>query len=344
MANPGQTPKPTNWLKVILVAVAVIVVVIITWNVVSAFTPEESDANSVSGSGSSTASDSGIEESAAPHANPDGFSGPIIEHCGARSDTTTVSKLNIDTGEVVDIASYPLPCWIIGRQSVDDITYYDSDTSETVDITNIVAPPSTSDFGTNEAPQFSNEQFDDQGLIVFFDGRAELFNFFDTKQKKVVHTARSYLPRYLQATVAHPDQEALAPTAPPDSPEFRTCEGLWLIDDSRYLRTNNVTGEYLQIASIPGVGDGENDCNSVAGQQVSPSGGSFSRAAADPTGSTIVFLVYSKTDSSALSMYRANLNNPADPTPVKITSGLLENAGAVARAEDSVIVNILGWK
>jgi hypothetical protein len=368
-----QTPGSTNWLKIVIVTVAVVVVALITWRVVSALTPEES---ADSGTGTSVAAGRSASVSATPHSNPESFNGPIIEHCGARSNTTTLSKLNIDTGEVVDLASFPLPCWTIGdfrgqqermryspdfhkalleRQSGEDIIYYDSDTHETVDVTNIVSPPSTGDFGNNERPVYLGEQFDDQGMIVFFDNGAEEFNFFDTKLKKVTRTSKTYLAHFQQVTFADPDQESLEPFEPSKkAPAYRTCSGLWLIDDNRYLRAvQDGSGNYIEIASIPkgidwgpkGI-DGGPDCKAVAGQRVTPSANDFAGAVADPTGTTILFLVYSRTNLRALNMYRANLENPSNPTQVTIAGDLLENAGVVnpSRVEDSVIVNILGWK
>ncbi|WP_232785280.1 hypothetical protein [Mycobacteroides chelonae] len=205
--------------------------------------------------------------------DPDSFSDPIVAHCLAHSSTTTISKLNLDAGELATIAIFPFGCgggspWDT-RYSPDflkvvnptlrsdhHVVYYDSRTGTSVDVTNIVSPTPAEDFGIQTIPQHAYPQFDDQGLFVFFDGRAAEYKFFDTNSKQIVRTSKTYSPRFHQQLALDPSR--IGPNEFPKEDNARLCDPKWIIDDTRYLRTigddsiNGSQGNFqLVIAPIP---------------------------------------------------------------------------------------------
>jgi hypothetical protein len=82
------------------------------------------------------------------------------------------------------------------------------------------------------------------------------------------------------------------------------------------------------------------NCSDTTGQRITPPTTEISEAAADPTGSTILFMVFSRTDIKVFNLYRANLNDPSHPTQIKMSGEILEHAGY----DGGQIVGILGWK
>lgn len=310
-----------------------------------------------------TSMTSGQQMPAPQRVEPDSFSGPILAHCptdsqGHAQDTVTLSKLNIDSGELVDIATYPFSCFLVQGQSdlthfspdfhmaampssdVGHVKYYDSRTGVVVDVTNIVSPPPTGDFGDHRNPLDQNPQFDDQGLFVFYDGNTSEYNFFDTDSKKVVRTSPEYMPPLLRKVT---NLKSLEYGRLPGGSDYRLCSPwFWLMDDSRYLRSVHDSGGnsyYLVIDSIPGP-DSPINCDDSAGQRITPPSTEISGAVADPTGSKIIFMVYSGTNARVKNLYRANVNDPSRPTPIRVPGELLENAGV----SGTQIVSLVGWK
>lgn len=174
-------------------------------------------------SGGTPGANKPAESNAPQGTNVNSFSGPIVSHCAVHSKSTSIGKLNVDTGELVDIATFPIACSSGGSQlrklefSQDyrkaalpteaferHAKYYDSGSKSVVDVTNIIAPPSRGDFGDQQQPDHRNAQFDDQGLFVFYDARADEFDFFDTAAKKVVRTSKSYIPRFVESIADDP--------------------------------------------------------------------------------------------------------------------------------------------
>lgn len=301
-----------------------------------------------------------------PRLDPDSFSGPILGHCRARSGTTTISKLKVDTGQLATIAILPDGCNPDGpwhtkyspdfRKQVDStprsnshVGYYDSRTGTKVDVTNIVAPQPTGDFGIQTLPRHEYPQFDDQGLFVFFDINSGEYNFFDTDARKIVRTSKTYIPRYLQQLALDPSR--VAPNGSIKDDNERLCDPKWIIDDTHYLRTigdnafNGSQGNYqLVIASIPTAASTRPNCNEVAGQVITPPSLEIWRAAADPTGSIIVFIVMNRTNGKALSLYRANREDPDHPIQIKLSEDILDHAGAFEDREKSQVVYFIGWR
>ncbi|MDB2210886.1 hypothetical protein [Mycobacteroides abscessus] len=310
--------------------------------------------------GQSAISTSATQRStASPHANPDSFSGPIVMHCLALSKSTTISKLNLGTGELATIAIFPNYCagsaqwntnyspdfrkvvnWM--PRSDHHVGYYDSRTGTSVDVTNIVSPTPTGDFGVQTIPQHVYPQFDDQGLFAFFDVRAAEYKFFDTNSKQIVRTSKAYYPKYLPQLALNP--VVVKPTEMPEDQNSRLCDAKWIIDANRYLRTvNDNQGNYqLVVEPIPKSADRPN-CLEVAGQRVTPPGMEISQAAADPTGSTIIFLMYSRTNMPAKNLYRVNTEDPDHPTQIKLADDLLDTAGVNERGKGQV-VSFVGWR
>ncbi|WP_237112901.1 hypothetical protein [Mycobacteroides abscessus] len=299
------------------------------------------------------------QQSASAHVDPDSFSGPIIMHCLALSKSTTISKLNLDTGELATIAIFPNYCgsgsqwntnyspdfrkvvnWM--PRSDNHVGYYDSRTGVSTDVTNVVAPPPAGDFGMQTIPQHAFPQFDDKGLFVFLDVKAGEYKFFDTESRQVVRSSKTYYPRYLPQLALNP--VVVKRGELPQDQNSRLCDAKWIIDDSRYLRTiHDNQGNYqLVVEPIPRSADRPN-CNEVAGQRVTPPGNEIWEAAADPSGSTIVFLVESRTNGKALNLYRVNTKDPDHPTQIKLASDLLDTAGLTERGKGQV-VSFVGWR
>ncbi|WP_255485580.1 hypothetical protein [Mycobacteroides sp. LB1] len=317
--------------------------------------------------GQSATSTGATQHSAAsPHVDPDSFSGPIVAHCLAHSSTTTVSKLNLDTGELATIAIFPFSCgggspWDTSYspdflkvvnptlRSDHHVVYYDSRTGTSVDVTNIVSPTPTGDFGIQTIPQHAYPQFDDQGLFVFFDVKADEYKFFDTESRQVVRTSKTYYRPHLQQLALDPSR--VGPDELPTERNSRLCDPKWIIDDTRYLRAigdNSIGGSQgnyqLVIAPISTSATTRPNCNEATGQVITPPSLEIWRAAADPTGSTIIFLIESRTNGKALNLYRANTEDPSRPTQIKLSDSFLDHAGVSEDRDKAQVVSFIGWR
>lgn len=316
--------------------------------------------SSLGTTGGSTTATSSAGSNTPGQANADSFSGPIVMHCIAQSKSTTIDKMNVDTGELAHIATFPIVCSpgggqisqlmfsrdfrkaaLPGNALAGHAKYFDSGTKSVVDVTNIVAPQPQGDFGEQQRPDHRNAQFDDQGMFVFYDARAREFNFFDTTSQKVTRTSKSYIPRFVQSIVDNPgnvpDEGQL-----PSGEHYRLCvPWFWVIDDTRYLReVDEGNNHYLMIDAKPAASDERPHCDSSSGQRITPPSTEISDAAADPTGSTVLFTVFSKNNMKMWDLYRANLSDPSHPTPIKMSGNILEHAGY----DGGQVVSILDWK
>lgn len=272
-----------------------------------------------------------------------------------------MSKLNLDTGELATIAIFPYGCngatpWNTNYspdflkvvnptlRSDHHVGYYDSRTGTSVDVTNIVSPTPTGDFGVQTIPQHVYPQFDDQGLFVFFDVRAAEYKFFDTNAKQIVRTSKNYSPRFLQQLAIDPSR--VGPNELPKEENERLCSPKWIIDDTRYLRTigDHQGNHQLVIAPVPQSASTRPNCDEVAGQRVTPPGNEIWEAAADPSGSTIIFLIESRTNGKALNLYRANAEDPSRPTQIKLSDSFLDHAGASEDRDKAQVVSFIGWQ
>ncbi len=293
--------------------------------------------------------------------NPDSFSGPIMAHCLAHSSTTTMSKLNLDTGQLATIAIFPYGCngatpWNTNYspdflkvvnptlRSDSHVAYYDSRTGTSVDVTNIVSPTPAGDFGKQEIPRHVYPQFDDQGLFVFFDINSGEYKSFDTNSKQIVRTSKTYSPRFLQQLALDPSR--VGPNELPKEDNERLCSPKWIIDNTRYLRTigDHQGNHQLVIAPVPQSASTRPNCDEVTGQVITPPSLEIWRAAADPTGSTIIFLIESRTNGKALNLYRANTEDPARPTQIELSDSFLEHAGISEDRNKSQVVSFIGWR
>ncbi|WP_235886949.1 hypothetical protein [Mycobacteroides chelonae] len=307
------------------------------------------------------------QQSATPQRlDPDSFSGPILGYCRARSETTTISKLKVDTGQLATIAILPDGCNPDGpwhtkyspdfRKQVDStprsdshVLYYDSRTGTKVDVTNVVSPQPTGDFGVQTIPRHTYPQFDEQGLFVFFDINSGEYKFFDTNTKHIVRTSKTYSPQFLQQLALDPSR--VGPNELPKEGNERLCDPKWIIDDTRYLRTigdNTVGGSQgnyqLVIEPMPPTTSTRPNCNEITGQVITPPSLEIWRAAADPTGSIIVFIVMNRTNGKALSLYRANREDPDHPIPIKLSEDILDHAGALEDRDKHQVVYFIGWR
>lgn len=298
---------------------------------------------------------------ASAHVNPDSFSGPIVAHCRVGSGTTTISKLNLDTGELVTIAIFPNGC-VGGDQlstnysadfrkqvssvlrSDSHVLYYDSRTGTSVDVTNIVSPTPAGDFGMQTIPRHTYPQFDEQGLFVFFDINSGEYKFFDTDAKQIVRTSKTYYRPHLQQLALDPSR--VKPDELPKDDNTRLCGLKWIINDTRYLRTTSDSqGNYrLLIAPIPQSVSARPNCNEAAGQVITPPSLAIFSAAADPAGSTIIFLVESRTNGKALNLYRVNSQDPSRPTQIKLSDSILDHAGVSEDRDQKQVVSFIGWR
>ncbi|WP_237082859.1 hypothetical protein [Mycobacteroides abscessus] len=312
--------------------------------------------------GQSATSASATQRSASPQqVNPDSFSGPIMAHCLAHSSTTTVSKVNLDTGQLATIAIFPYGCngatpWNTNYspdflkvvnptlRSDSHVAYYDSRTGTSVDVTNIVSPTPAGDFGKQEIPRHVYPQFDDQGLFVFFDINSGEYKSFDTNAKQIVRTSKTYSPRFLQQLALDPSR--VGPNELPKEDNERLCSPKWIIDNTRYLRTigDHQGNHQLVIAPVPRSASTRPNCDEVTGQVITPPSLEIWRAAADPTGSTIIFLIESRTNGKALNLYRANTEDPSHPTQIKLSDSFLEHAGISEDRDKSQVVSFIGWR
>ncbi|PVB05459.1 hypothetical protein D2E98_07225 [Mycobacteroides abscessus] len=298
--------------------------------------------------------------------DPDSFSGPIVAHCRVGSGATTISKLKVDTGQLATIAIFPGGCnggdqfstnySADFRKQVDStprsdshVGYYDSRSGAKVDVTNIVSPQPTGDFGIQTIPRHTYPQFDEQGLFVFFDINSGEYKFFDTESRQVVRTSKTYIPRYLQQLALDPSR--VEPNGVIKDGNERLCDPKWIIDDTRYLRTigdNTVGGSQgnyqLVIAPIPTAASTRPNCNEVTGQVITPPSLEIWRVAADPNGSTIVFLVENRTNGKALSLYRANREDPDHPIQTKLSEDILDHAGVAEDRDKTQVVSFIGWQ
>jgi hypothetical protein len=286
---------------------------------------------------------------ATPSVDAASFSGPVIEHCATQTKSTTLSKLNIATGALVEIATFPAGCNIgngqfsrprysrdFHKMALDSITlndghvrYYDADSKATIDVTEALQPSPTGDFGNQQRPDHRNPQFDEQGLLVFYDARAKMYNFVDTDSMKVVRTSPTYMPNFLRPVVKNPEQVELGEGELPGGDSLRVCpSSLWFIDDTRYLRSvHDDAGHYLVIDSVPPASVERPECSDTDGQRITPPSTEISEAAADPTGSTVIFTVFSHNDIKVWNLYQANLQDPSHPTQIKMSGNILERAG-----------------
>ncbi len=282
-------------------------------------------------------------------------------HCLALSKSTTISKLNLDTGELATIAIFPNYCgsgsqWNTNYspdfrkvvnwtpRSDHHVVYYDSRTGTSVDVTNIVSPTPAGDFGVQTIPQHAYPQFDEQGLFVFFDVRAAEYKFFDTTSRQIVRTSKTYSPRFLQQLALDPSR--VGPTELPKEDNERLCSPKWIIDNTRYLRAigDHQGNHQLVIAPVPQSASTRPNCDEVTGQVITPPSLEIWRAAADPTGSTIIFLIESRTNGKALNLYRANTGDPSHPTQIKLSDSFLDHAGMSEDRDKSQVVSFIGWR
>lgn len=296
-----------------------------------------------------------------PHVDPDSFSGPIVAHCLAHSSTTTMSKLNLDTGQLATIAIFPYGCngatpWNTNYspdflkvvnptlRSDSHVAYYDSRTGTSVDVTNIVSPTPSGDFGIQTIPRHVYPQFDDQGLFIFYDINSDEYKFFDTNSKQIVRTSKTYSPRFLQQLALDPSR--VGPNELPKEDNERLCDPKWIIDDTRYLRTigDHQGNRQLVIAPVPQSASTRPNCDEVTGQVITPPSLEIWRAAADPTGSTIIFLIESRTNGKALNLYRVNTDDPSRPTQIKLSDSFLDHAGISEDRDKSQVVSFVGWR
>ena len=271
--------------------------------------------------------------------------GPIVAHCASKSNTTILGALDITSGQLTDFATFPTSCYLMEQSSrllfnvnytqvalrptnTSDrhVRYHDLATSETVDVSEIASPSPTGDFGNREEPSHRSPQFDEQGLFVFFDDRADEFKFFDTSLRTVVKTSKAYAPN-LYRTLSK-DPSALARDGRTQSDNARLCDTPRVIDADRYLRTtaeNN--SHFLEVASATAINPLARNCQTSHGTRITPASTEIVSAAADPTGSTIVFETISATSRSAHNLYRANMQNPSSPEKIPVSGNILERAG-----------------
>lgn len=290
-------------------------------------------------------------------ASPDSFHGPVIKHCEVHSSSTTIGKVNPDSGQLVDIATFPTDCTGSSNQETrllfspdfrkvaldvnvwdNHVKYYDSVQNATIDVTDIVSPPPSGDFGNQERPNHSDPQFDDQGLFVFYDTSSEEFKFFDTTTKQVVRTSKNYVPQLYRTISADPNK--LERGEGPKSDNYRVCRPwLWIIDDARYLRAvRDDNNHFLAIDTIPAAG-AEPDCQDTTGQRITPPSTEITGAAADPSGSTIVFTTISRNAKQGHNLYRVNPQDPTHPTQIQMSGNILEHTGY----DGGQVMSFIGW-
>ncbi|NDJ90931.1 hypothetical protein [Mycolicibacter kumamotonensis] len=305
-------------------------------------------------------------DSSAESIDINSFSGPILEHCHARADDTIISKLDIKTGRAIDIATYPVNCYDVslfdiqqhafrgqlrrlyysrdfhkrvvpsstGEIGRDDVGYYDYDKNSIVNVSRIISPRPTGDFGNYTAPRHDYAMFDDHDLFVFYDYDTGKYNFFDTDSQRLVRTGE------------YPESgwpSVVAKTKGATGEIFRrTCQGEWAIDGNRYLReingTKGVNGRdiYLGIDSISAEERHDDNCDKGSGQRISPPTDGISGAAASPDGSTVIFLMSRPTSTDKFHLYQANIEDPENPTPIHV-------AGDMLRGKNR-IVEIIDWR
>lgn len=292
--------------------------------------------------------------SAPMQTDPARFVGPVFLTCKKSipnpSPGTTVSKLNLDTNELVTVAQYDVGGCIgsfkassdlhgnFGAQSLRNlfspdyqelavnlntelgttghVGYYDLKTHQYVDVTKLLQP-TVADF--QDPLKHSDGVFTDDGLFMFHDDLADTFEYFDTVSKKIVKTTPTPdRPRYFQLTA-----EPISPDAPSYQTQyFYPCYGLWVINDHQYLRVinsvvNNYMKESLAIEEMPKAMDG---CDENTGAVISPPASSILGAASDPAASTILFTIDSPSDN-AVTLYRADPQDPSHPKEVPVKLG-----------------------
>jgi hypothetical protein len=272
---------------------------------------------------------------AAPELDPKSFTGPVIVTC-ARSDgdgKSTISKVNLSTGQVVALSTFPDGgCPEGGTDTIetqshdgdfsaqrlrnlfspdyskrvllnpggakDHVGYYDAKTHQLVDVSQKLSTPQpTGDFGQVTTRVDAAPAFDDKGLFVFYDNNADQYEYVDTETEKIVQTAHApFVPHVAEAT-----NDGGIDRAGQGYSEYsylpRTCLGLWLIDDSRYLReilgstASSSTNVFIGLDTVPPPTNEGATCDFLAGQRITPSMDDLLGAATDPSGSTVAFLL-----------------------------------------------------
>lgn len=283
---------------------------------------------------------------------PPSFQGPIFLTCASDSDpeaTATVSKLNLATGALVKIAEYPNDPTSLclaghglesfdgsqhfGAQLVrtlftrdfqkaamphipdktDDVGYYDASLKQYVDVTKIVSP-ANGDFDVT--PVHRGGYFTEDDLFGFFDWRSKKWNFFDTHSRKVVRESdQAVYPWFAQAVQIGDGRT----DDPQDSwpPGARTCDGVWVVNNSMYIREDPYTpgGTQYSLGTIPSEAE-SSVCTPADARPITPSSKGMEGIASDRSGSTIIFLVISKDNS--MKLYKANTQNPEQPSMISV--------------------------
>ncbi|SHV05166.1 Uncharacterised protein [Mycobacteroides abscessus subsp. abscessus] len=224
--------------------------------------------------------------------------------------------------------------------SSNTVGYYDISKQQVVNVTKIVQP-TVGDF--EDKAVHSGGSFTTNGLFKFRDVKANKFKYFDTKLQRLVDpNPEPEYPQYFTAAAETgsdlPDADVRESVWWPNEftthVEFKTCSGsLWVINDHEYLRSIDIEGkQQLTIEAIPAA---KSACEEH-GTVVTPLSPAISAAAADPSGSNILFVIPSPANGFVL--YKADRNNPDSPTKIDLS----DSGGLGDYANYSVA--IVEWK
>ncbi|MBI3216498.1 MAG: hypothetical protein HYZ38_22010 [Mycobacterium sp.] len=283
------------------------------------------------------------------------FAGPVFYQCGKAGPV--LRKLNLDSGVFSAIASYPnVDCDNISRSlAINDSDfigqtqrhyyspdyskvavsampdsfhtgYYDHHLDRLVDVTEIVAPME-GDFA--QPAHHEPGYFTDDGTFVFWDQDKEVFQFFDTNSRQVVRNSPA---REMPASLA-PAIQVKGTEDYFNQGTYKTCDGRWMIDGSKYLRTDGYQPTAIFLSTVPegpltvGTCEAAESLSTRVSPKSTTGGYRNESIAADPTGSTIIF-VYRNQDSE-YKLFRANPSNPDNPAEIPLKGSLEDYPGDI---------------
>jgi len=264
-----------------------------------------------------------------------------MDSSGAQDEAVTVKKLNVETGDMVTIAEYPMgalshcdimtgtpdaqfqgqlerslfskdykraidPMWGTVKR-IGEVAYFDLAKGQRISINDVI-PHATGDFAP-PSPSFSNGYFTDDDLIGFHDDSSHRWKYFDTNKLAVVRESSEREP----AGIDSPMGSAKLP--------WDGCKGLWVIDSTRYIRTyfdENYVNRGPNIVSMPRSTEPSNACGDLI-QPFLPEHAKIELKqpfTSDPVDGSVYMLV--EGSDGLTKFYKANLADPNQPTKIEL--------------------------
>lgn len=290
---------------------------------------------------------------AEPPAESFDFEGPVFLFCEDLSlqsekipSTLAIKKLDLATRHLVDVADYPEGLMSRGcklttpwdfsddtrfdaqeyrhrfsrdfqKMLVDaprngEVAYYDVSRGQLFVVNDLIPGP-TGDF--DDEPSYNSPSFTDDGLLMFAQGPNN-WKFFDTETQTIVKES------------PEPEVPAFWPDVIPRSTggagTLHGCSAVWALPGDRYIRGRS-------MYSLPVQAD--RACGEEI-QQITPDGAKLHSLAANRSGDEILMIVTGRNNENKL--YRANLQDPNEPTEVMLDGALGSGLNPY--------ISIIGWE